>query len=475
MSKSVQAITWAIGALTGLLVLAAITLFYFLDTSAFKPQLESAVSEVLGMEVKVSGRLGIGFFPGLRVTLNDVHIRNRGTEIAIAKQAKVGVNFIPLLYKSVRINQIVLDHPSILIVKDRDGRFNFEQSDGAQKTLADLSLASISMTGGTFRYVDQHTKAEFKTDGCSLEVSRFQLTGRGRPGIMNKLSLATDIVCRVIQTQDYVASDLRLTVAGQGGIFDLKPLTMRAYAGQGSGAIQADFTGDVPRYQLRYTLSQFRIETFLKNLPTQQSVEGPMDFSATLSMQGKTMNSLRQTSEGHISLRGKNLILNGRNLDQEFARFESSQRFNLVDVGALLFAGPAGLVVTKGYNFASILQEPEGRSEIRTIVSDWKVERGVALSQDVAMSTDQNRLALQGRLDFANKQLKGVNVALIDDKGCIKVQQTIHGTFKKPVIEKPSVIKSLSGPVVSLLKPVKELLPGGGCEVFYTGSVASPK
>ncbi|HEY9099337.1 MAG TPA: AsmA family protein [Thiobacillus sp.] len=475
MSKSIQAFTWTIGALTGLLVLAAITLLFILDTRAIKPRIERAVSEVLGMEVKVNGRLGIGFFPGLRVTLNDVHIRNRGTTIVIARQARVGVNFIPLLDKNVRINQVVLDHPRILIVKDREGRFNFEQLEGVQKPLSDLSLASISVTGGTFHYVDQQTRAELKTADCGLEVSHFQLTGRGRPGIMNQLSLAADLVCGVVQTQDYVASDLRLTVVGQRGIFDLNPLTMRAYAGQGSGTVQADFTGDIPRYQLRYTLSQFSIETFLKNLPTQQSVEGPMDFSANLSMQGKTMNSLRQTSEGHLSLRGKNLILNGRNLDQEFARFETSQRFNLVDVGALLLAGPVGLVVTKGYNFASILQGSEGRSTIRTIVSDWKVERGVALAQDVAMSTDQNRLALQGRLDFVNKRFKGVNVALIDDKGCIQAQQTVHGAFKQPVIEKPSVITSLSGPVVSLLKPVKALFPGGGCKVFYTGSVASPK
>ncbi len=475
MSKSIQAFTWTIGALTGLLVLAAITLLSLLDTRVIKPRFEGAASEVLGMEVKVNGRLGIGFFPGLRVTLNDVHIRNRGTAIVIVKQARVGVNFIPLLYKNVRINQIVLDHPRILIVKGRDGRFNFEQSEDVQKPLADLSLASISMTGGTFRYVDHQTRAELKTADCSLEVSHLQLTGRGRPGIMNKLSLAAELVCGVVQTQDYVASDLRLTVVGQRGSFDLKPLTMRAYAGQGSGTMQADFTGDIPRYQLRYSLSQFRIETFLKNQPTQLSVKGPMDFSASLSMQGKTMNSLRQTSEGHISLRGKNLILNGRNLDQELDRFESSQRFNLMDVGALLFAGPVGLAVTKGYNFASILQGSGGRSTIRTIVSDWKVERGVALSQDVAMSTDQNRLALQGRLDFVNKRFKGVNVALIDDKGCIQAQQTIHGAFKKPVIEKLSVIKSLSGPVVSLLKPVKKLFPGDGCDVFYTGSVASPK
>jgi AsmA protein len=146
-------------------------------------------------------------------------------------------------------------------------------------------------------------------------------------------------------------------------------------------------------------------------------------------------------------------------------------------VGAFFFAGPVGLAVTKGYNFASILQGSDGRSEIRTLVSDWKVERGVALSQDVAMATNENRVALQGGLDFVKERFDDVTVALIDAKGCIKAQQKIHGPFKKPVVEKPSTLKSLTGPLVRLLEKVGRLFPGGegACDVFYAGSVAAPK
>jgi AsmA protein len=230
--------------------------------------------------------------------------------------------------------------------------------------------------------------------------------------------------------------------------------------------------GAVPHYRVRYSLSQFHIDEFLKPLSPQNVAKGLMDFSANLSMQGKNMKELRQTAAGQTSLRGKNLILNGRDLDREFARFESSQTFNLVDVGAFFFAGPVGLAVTKGYNFASIFQGSEGRSEIRTLVSDWTVKHGVAQAQDVAMTTNENRVALQGGLDFVNKRFDDVTVALIDAKGCAKVRQKIHGTFQKPLVEKPSVIKSLTGPVAKLLKRV---FPGGECEVFYAGSVASPK
>jgi AsmA protein len=200
-----------------------------------------------------------------------------------------------------------------------------------------------------------------------------------------------------------------------------------------------------------------------------------MDFSANLSMQGKTGSEMKQTAHGEFFLRGENLTLKGHDLDREFSQFESSQNFNLVDVGAFFFAGPIGLAVTKGYNFAGIFQGSEGSSEIRKLVSNWKVENGVAQAQDVAMTTNENRVALRGGLDFVNERFDDVTVALVDANGCAKVQQKIIGTFQEPVVEKPSVLMSLAGPVLELLKKGRDLFPAGECEVFYAGSVAPPK
>jgi len=155
---------------------------------------------------------------------------------------------------------------------------------------------------------------------------------------------------------------------------------------------------------------------------------------------------------GTVSLRGENIKLLGRDLDEEFSRFESSQNFNLVDVGAFFFAGPLGLLVTKGFNFASNLQGPSGSSEIRTLVSDWQVEHGVAKAQDVALATSQHRVAIQGGLDLVNETFNDLTMALVDTEGCAKVRQTIRGSFLKPQVEKPSILKSLFGPVEKALQ-----------------------
>jgi AsmA protein len=199
-----------------------------------------------------------------------------------------------------------------------------------------------------------------------------------------------------------------------------------------------------------------------------------MDFSASLSMKGVTTDEMVRSASGEASLRGHDLTLEIGDIDKELARYESSQNFNLVDVGALFFAGPLGLVVTKGYNFASIFQSSGGSSQIRTLVSDWRIERGVAQAKDVAMATKENRIALKGRLDFINGRFEEVTVAWIDAQGCAIAQQKIRGPFGKPDVEEPNVLISLAGPALRLLRQARSLF-GGKCSVFYAGSVAPPR
>ena len=68
----------------------------------------------------------------------------------------------------------------------------------------------------------------------------------------------------------------------------------------------------------------------------------------------------------------------------------------------------------------------------------------------------------------------GPIVALVGPKGCVRVQQKIHGSFRNPEVEKPNVVTTVTGPVRKLINKGKSLL-GEKCTVFYSGSVAPPK
>lgn len=293
--------------------------------------------------------------------------------------------------------------------------------------------------------------------------------------LLKNISFTAEFSCPEIRSQGLTFSDVKFTGKGRDGIITLDPVTMHLFGGQGSGSIGMDFSHPVSRYSIHSFLSKFRIEDYLKTLSGKKVGEGSMDFSANLSMQGNTARELKQTADGEVSLRGVNLMLYGNDLDREFARFESSQNFNLVDAGAFFFAGPFGLLVTKGYNFASIFQGSGGSTSIGKIFSDWKVEHGMAQAGDVALATRQNRMALKGRINFVTERFDDVTIALIDARGCARVKQKIRGPFRKPVVEKPSVLMSLAGPALNLYKQARTFFPGGKCEVFYTGSVPAPR
>lgn len=469
-SKSSKIILIAVGAVAAIAVLLATVAAVVLGVNA-KSQVEARASEALGMEVRVGGRLAIGFLPGLHVALMDVHVRQRGAELASAGEVDIDFELLPLLHRELRTDRIELKRLTITIERDYDGRLNIDAWSEANGRLPPLDVARVSVSDATFAYADKQSGKAFEAAGCNLDVSRLGLSAGESSDLLKNLSLVAKLACGQIRTKDFAASDLRLSVEGQGGILRFDPVTMRLFGGHGSGNVRADFTGPVPLYQVRYRLAQFRLEQFLKNLSPQSIGEGSMDFSVALSLRGTTTSALLPGVAGVVSLRGDNLRLAIGDLDERLSRYESSQSFNLIDVGAFFFAGPLGLAVTKGYDFARIFQGTAGATTIRTLVSEWQVEHGVAQARDVAMATRANRIALQGRLDFVSGRYDEVTVAVIDAKGCARVQQKIHGPFLNPVVEKPSVLGTISGPTRTLLRQAKRLF-GGKCAPFYAGSVA---
>jgi len=132
MARTSRIVLFAALGLVALLLVVAAAWLGLVDANAYKTRLEASASSALGMEVRIAGNVAIGFVPGLRVTLEDVHVRSRAIDVVSAPQATIAVDLLSVLAREIRIESIVLKHPVITIERDPDGRFNVERPQAAK-------------------------------------------------------------------------------------------------------------------------------------------------------------------------------------------------------------------------------------------------------------------------------------------------------------------------------------------------------
>jgi len=475
MSRLLKGIIFALASLAGLLIIISVVLYVFFNTSAYRSGIERIASEALGAEVLVGGKITISFFPDLHIKLRGVRVRVRGMDIVSVKEAVVRPALLPLFKMEVSIKSVALLNPAVTVTRGSGGRFNFEQWDTAASTSPAVDLDRLSISGGTLTYADENSGGGFAVENFSLNALNLRIAQGKNAEFLKRLSFAAKFDCRQARVQSFVLSNVECKCVCKNGVFIFDPATFKLFGGKGSGRIEADLAGNVPGYSVLCNLSRFSIEEYFKTLSSNKVLQGPMDFSANLSMLGNTGDELKRSARGDASLTGESLTLYGSDLDREFARFESSQNFSLFDAGAYFFVGPLGLLVTKGYNFANVIKGGGGESVIGKLFSGWKIDNGSALAGDVAFSTKKNRVALKGKINFASERFDDVTIAIIDAKGCAKIKQKVHGSFRKPVADKPDILVSLAGPAINLFKKGRNIFAGGKCEVFYAGSVPAPK
>ena len=445
------------------------------NVEAFRPRLEAAASEALGMDVHVDGPMAIGYFPGFHVTAHDGRILTpRGDRVATIRRANVYFDLVPLLLRRYRLHRLELVRPAITVPCDSGGVPGSASLPNPGELLSALGGAELRVTGGSIACAGDSSGSGFAASGIDLFVrsKRLEAGAGAAPAPWSGALRDARVSCDSIRANGLLASAFRVRIQGKGDVVDAGPFRMDLFGGNLQGTLRTDLTGAVPRYDLLLSLPKFRIERFLDAVSAGDAGSGTMSFTAAVSMEGTTTKELIRSSRAKCSLDGTSLTLRGVDLDRSISRFESSQHFNIIDVGAVFLVGPLGLAVTRGYDFAKLFLGSGEKTEIGKFVSDWNVERGVASALDVAMTTPRNRIALQGALDFVNSRYDDLTVAVVDEHGCATLRQTIHGPFEKPEVDKPSVLSTLAGPVVKLVKTAKNVLPSGPCEPFYTGSVA---
>ena len=460
------------------LVVFAIVLILLLNLQAFKPQIEEAASSALGMEVRIKGRLGIALFPGFGISLKNVSAQKKGVDVVTMEKMRIGLRLIPLTKHEVRLSRVGLIKPVFSIVRYKNGRFNFEKPERALIERL-LTVNKISISEGRLVYTDERSGEKIKADDFDGTIRDLSYGRTDGAGAFRNISFDGDIRCKTLTINKLILTNLTLKTAAENRILDINPVSMHIFGGTGKGSVHVDMTRASPHYRVITTLNRFKIEeliqTYSSGKTSVKSMEGTVNFSADLTATGKSMGEVKRSLSGDVSLNGDNLTLYRIDIDALIPKYERSQNFNLVDVGAYLLVGPFGPVLTKSYNFGSVYEESlGGKGIISKLVSVWKVKNGIAGATDVALATKKYRLAMKGGLNFNNDRFDDVTVAVLDQQGCAVYSQKVHGPFRKAKIEKLSIFKSITGSVSNALKDAWKFV-GGKCTVFYSGSVAQPE
>jgi AsmA protein len=458
-------------------VIAVVIFVLTFDLNRYKSRIETAASEATGLTVRLNGRVGLTLFPLANVSLEDIQVQNQSSEVVSAKKAVVKIRLLPLVRGKILIRQVKLISPGFFITRDRKGHFNFAAPEikHAGKGLAGkpFELETILIKNGHVLYLNEKTGGEIEASECDLAIKNLFVDGGGS---IYDGSFDGDLSCREVKAKGLEVSDISVAMTARKGKFEANLLTMKIFGGDGSGSIKGVMAGESHEHTVDFAITKFRFEEVLGAFKQKKSIRGELNLESHLTMKGRNPNEMTRTAQGEISLRGQDLVHVSIDLDDVLEKYEDTQHTTLVDMGAFFIAGPLGTLLTKGYAFGSVYTASMGgKSEIQKLVSDWKVNNGVVKAQDVAFSTVQNRVAMKGKLDFVNEQFEDVTVAVVDEKGCVRFWQKIHGNFRDPRIGKVSTLRSIAGPLINLYETTRDVFRGGECDIFYAGSVRHPK
>ena len=169
-------IAWAVAALLGPLLAAAVAAPYLVNVEAYKPALIQAVKEATGRELVIDGPMRLRMLPMPRVSAQRVHFANapgaEGAQMVDVRWIGASPSWWALLRGDVEIGQLTLYQPTIVLETDADGVPNWQFKPGAGASQAEgapaegfhLAIGELRIVQGTLSYTNPQTRQTIKAE-----------------------------------------------------------------------------------------------------------------------------------------------------------------------------------------------------------------------------------------------------------------------------------------------------------------------
>ncbi len=209
-----KAIKWGLIICVGLVLLVIATLLIapaFIDIRDYKPEIEKLVTDKTGRPFSIGDDLSLSLFPWAGVSFSDAQLGNLSgfaeKEFVSVKSFEVRVKLLPLLSKNIQVKRFILTEPSITLVKNKDGRVNWDPivpatdktaapkkketpeapNAGAGLPIKDLTVGECFLKNGSAFYIDHSSQTRKEITAVNLNLQNVSLD---RP---IKLSLAAQL------------------------------------------------------------------------------------------------------------------------------------------------------------------------------------------------------------------------------------------------------------------------------------------
>ncbi|MBW2246710.1 MAG: AsmA family protein [Deltaproteobacteria bacterium] len=119
-----------IASLVVIIIAAILIIPRVVDVQKYKPELEKRIAQASGRPFSVSDDLRLSVFPWAGISFSDLQLGNvkgfKEKDFLKVKSFEARIKLLPLLFKDIQVKKFILNEPRMVLVKNKDGRVNWE-------------------------------------------------------------------------------------------------------------------------------------------------------------------------------------------------------------------------------------------------------------------------------------------------------------------------------------------------------------
>ncbi len=461
----------------------------FWNPNWFKSNIENQLETVPHVGIEFGEIQHSLLSPG-EIAVNDIALSGELVSGSIGSlSVKTQVN--PLLSKQVIVDEIVLDSPNLnfnaLALTQLPQEQGTEEaskdnteippSESEPLPIQQLLVKTIKIKNATLTDISEQKL--FSITGLNLSLDNIDVIENGSilpPEAMPPVSL--NISTGKTQIANYFTGILQLALQGNGKAVTLSNLEAKTQNSVVSLSGTVTNPLQTPTVSLNINDSKVDLDEFsmfFADLPIKPA--GAVNLSGNIDefLLADTKEAMMQSLSGGLQLGFRQGKIDGIDINQMVSALKATRETDAKDIGSLLLTGPVGILATQFVDLGSGTLALTGETQIPQLLFNTKIDQGTLNLEDTAFATDEYRMALSGGVDLVTSQFKDFTFALLDDKGCADIEQTLNGDFSNPEgAVADTLLNTVAAPLAGLFKGLTQPSKKE-CSPVYQGDVKHPQ